>query len=63
MRLKGILRCQQYDEAVIVQGVYKWVSLHKGPNPAPDESVLVLIGRHLNADEISREWRQCWMPA
>ena len=63
MRLKGILRCQQYDEAVIVQGVYKWVSLHKEPYPAPDESVLVLIGRHLNADEISREWRQCWMPA
>jgi hypothetical protein len=25
--------------------------------------VLVLIGRHLNAEEISREWRQCWMPA
>jgi G3E family GTPase len=62
MRLKGILHCQQHDQAVIVQGVYKWVSLRKGPGPAPDESVLVLIGRHLNADEISREWRQCWMP-
>jgi G3E family GTPase len=63
MRLKGILRCQQHDEAVIAQGVYKWVSLRKGPGRAPDESVLVLIGRHLNADEISHEWRQCWMPA
>jgi G3E family GTPase len=63
MRLKGILRCQQHDEAVIVQGVYKWVSLSKGPRQPPDESVLVLIGRHLNADEIDREWRQCWMPA
>jgi G3E family GTPase len=63
MRLKGILHCQQHDEAVIVQGVYKWVALHKGASRAPDESVLVLIGRHLNAEEISREWRQCWMPA
>jgi G3E family GTPase len=63
MRLKGILRCQQNDQAVIAQGVYKWVSLRKGPDRAPDESVLVLIGRHLNADEISREWRQCWIPA
>jgi G3E family GTPase len=63
MRLKGILRCQQHDEVVIVQGVYKWVSLHKGQGRAPDESVLVLIGRHLNAEEIRREWRQCWIPA
>ena len=63
MRLKGILHCQQNDQAVIVQGVYKWVSLRKGPGRAPDESVLVLIGRHLNADEINREWRQCWMSA
>jgi hypothetical protein len=43
--------------------VYKWVTLHKGQAQAPAESVLVLIGRHLNAEEISREWRQCWMPA
>jgi G3E family GTPase len=63
MRLKGILRCQQHDTAVIVQGVYRWVSLRKGPGQAPEESVLVLIGRHLNADEINREWRQCWLPA
>jgi G3E family GTPase len=63
MRLKGILRCQQYDEAVIVQGVYKWVTLHKGTGPAPAESVLVLIGRHLHAEEIRREWRQCWLSA
>jgi G3E family GTPase len=62
MRLKGILHCQQHEEAVIVQGVYKWVTLHKGRDRAPTESVLVLIGRHLNAEEIGREWRQCWMP-
>jgi G3E family GTPase len=63
MRLKGILRCQQSDKAVTVQGVYKWVSLRKSPGLAPDESVLVLIGRHLQAEEIEREWRQCWLPA
>jgi G3E family GTPase len=60
MRLKGILRCQQSEEAVIAQGVYKWVTLRKRPGQAPEESVLVLIGRHLNAEEIRREWTECW---
>jgi hypothetical protein len=34
--------------------------LQKQPEQAPEESVLVLIGRHLNADEIRREWAECW---
>jgi G3E family GTPase len=60
MRLKGILRCQQSEEAIIAQGVYKWVTLRKRPGLAPEESVLVLIGRHLNVAEIRREWAECW---
>lgn len=59
MRLKGILHCPPHGEAIIAQGVYKWVTLRKEPRPAPAESVLVLIGRHLNADAIAREWMEC----
>jgi hypothetical protein len=40
-----------------------WVSLYQGPALVGDESVLVLIGRYLQADKIQREWRQCWMLA
>ena len=59
MRLKGILHCQQHEQAIIAQGVYKWVTLRKGAAPVPAESVLVLIGRHLNEDVIHREWMEC----
>jgi len=59
MRFKGILRCQQQPLEVIVQGVYQWVELREGKGPAPDESVLVLIGRHLDPVELQREWTDC----
>jgi G3E family GTPase len=59
MRYKGILRCQQQPEAVIVQGVYQWFELRQSTDAAPEESVLVLIGRHLDAAELQREWTEC----
>ncbi len=59
MRLKGILRCKGQERAVIVQGVYQWLELQPGPGEAPNESVLVLIGRDLDADELTREWTDC----
>jgi G3E family GTPase len=59
MRFKGILRCQNQAAAVIVQGVYQWVELRQGHEAAPAESVLVLIGRHLDAEELRREWADC----
>jgi G3E family GTPase len=59
MRLKGILHCQQYEQAIVAQGVYKWVTLRKRGDQVPAESVLVLIGRHLNEDVIQREWLEC----
>ncbi len=59
MRFKGILRCQNQAAAVIVQGVYQWVELRQGQEVAPEESVLVLIGRHLDAAELQREWADC----
>jgi G3E family GTPase len=59
MRFKGILRCQNQAAAVIVQGVYQWVELRQGHEAAPAESVLVLIGRNLDAEELQREWVDC----
>ena len=59
MRFKGILRCQNQAAAVIVQGVYQWLELRRGQEAAPDESVLVLIGRNLDAEELQREWADC----
>lgn len=59
MRLKGLLHCQQYEQAIVAQGVYKWVTLRKGADQVPAESVLVLIGRHLNEDVIQHEWLEC----
>ena len=59
MRFKGILRCQNQAAAIIVQGVYQWVELRQGQETAPAESVLVLIGRHLDVAELQREWADC----
>ena len=59
MRLKGIMRSHQHDVAITAQGIYRFVELREGPGAAPDESVLVLIGRHLDAAEIQREWEDC----
>src|SRR5262245_1477017 len=59
MRLKGILHCQSHDQAVVIQGVYQWLEVRQGAGEPPATSVLVLIGRHLDAEEISREWADC----
>jgi G3E family GTPase len=59
MRFKGILRCQNQTAAVIVQGVYQWVELRQSHEAAPAESVLVLIGRNLDTEELQREWVEC----
>jgi G3E family GTPase len=56
-RLKGILRCAGRPERVVVQGMYEWLELGPGAGPAPEESVLVLIGRDLDEAELERGWR------
>lgn len=63
MRLKGIIRCPQHPGALIVQGVYQWSELRPGAEQAPEESVLVLIGRNLDHDEITRGWTACQLQA
>ena len=59
MRLKGILNCQSHDQAVVIQGVYQWLEVRQQAGEPPAESVLVLIGRHLDTEELSREWADC----
>lgn len=59
MRLKGILNCQSHDQAVVIQGVYQWLEVRQEAGEPPAESVLVLIGRHLDEEELSRAWADC----
>ena len=59
MRLKGILNCQSQAQAVVIQGVYQWLEVRQGAGEPPAASALVLIGRHLDAEEIRRAWAEC----
>lgn len=59
MRLKGILNCESHDQAVVIQGVYQWLEVRPEAGKRPAESVLVLIGRHLDEAELRRGWAEC----
>jgi G3E family GTPase len=59
MRLKGILNCQSHDQAVVIQGVYQWLEVRQEAGEPPAESVLVLIGRYMDTEEIRRAWADC----
>jgi len=59
MRLKGILHCQAHDQAVVIQGVYQWLEVRQKAGAPPAASALVLIGRHLDAEELRRAWAEC----
>jgi G3E family GTPase len=59
MRLKGILHCQAHDQAVVIQGVYQWLEVRQAASEPPATSILVLIGRYLDAEVLRREWAEC----
>jgi G3E family GTPase len=59
MRLKGILNCQAHAQAVVIQGVYQWLEVRQEAGTPPAASVLVLIGRGLDTEELSRAWADC----
>lgn len=59
MRIKGMVRCPQYAEMVIVQGVYQWCDMRLGDACKPQVSMLVLIGRGLNREAMLRSWANC----
>ena len=56
MRLKGIVRCRDHGPRVVIQGIYQWMELRPEMGEAPDESLLVLIGRDLDHVELRRGW-------
>lgn len=58
-RIKGILRCRDRAERVVVQGMYEWLELGPSEEPAPADSVLVVIGRCLDREELERGWAAC----
>jgi G3E family GTPase len=59
MRLKGILNCQSHDHAVVLQGVYQWLEVRQEAGEPPAASILVLIGRNLDTEELRRAWADC----
>ena len=59
LRMKGLFRCRDHGPAVVVQAVYQWLELGPGPGEPPEESVLVLIGRDLDRDELERGFAAC----
>jgi G3E family GTPase len=59
MRLKGILNCQSHNQAVVIQGVYQWLEVRQAASEPPAASVLVLIGRYLDKEELRRGWADC----
>ncbi len=58
-RVKGILACRDHPRAVVVQGTYQWLELGPGDEEIPAESILLLIGRGLDREEILRGWEAC----
>lgn len=59
MRIKGMVWCPQYDEAVIVQGVYQWFDMRLADAGGPPDSMMVVIGRGLDREAILRGWADC----
>ncbi len=59
MRIKGLLHCRERAEQVVVNGMYDWLELLPGDDPAPDNSRIVFIGRGLDSAELERGWRAC----
>jgi G3E family GTPase len=58
-RAKGLLRCADRAEPVVVQAMYEWLELGPGTGPLPEESRLVLIGDGLDGGEVRRGWEAC----
>jgi hypothetical protein len=50
------VRCADSARAIVVQGVYQWIELAPVDAAPPEESVLVVIGRGLDGEELKRGW-------
>jgi Cobalamin synthesis protein cobW C-terminal domain len=58
LRLKGILHCQSHAQAMVIQGVSQWLEVRREAGEPPAACTLVLIGRHLDAEELRRAWAE-----
>jgi G3E family GTPase len=58
MRMKGILRARGRAESVVVQAVHQYLELGPGREPAPQRSILVVIGRGIEAGVLAEGWRR-----
>ncbi len=58
-RTKGIVACAGLAQGVLVQSVAQWLEIGPHPEPAPAESVMVVIGRALDRGELERGFAAC----
>ena len=56
LRIKGVFRVREYDQAVSVHGVHEWLEFGPLEMNAPETSSIVLIGEGLDPDELRRGW-------
>ncbi len=56
LRIKGRVRAAGEPCCLLIQGIHQWLEIEVQTDPAPDESVLVIIGRHLDEAELLRGW-------
>ena len=60
LRIKGRVALRGQSRGTMVQGVHQLLEITPMKTEAPRESVLVIIGRDLDKDELERGWRNCW---
>lgn len=56
LRIKGRVRVQGETRCLLIQGVHQWLELSVSDASAPEESILVVIGRNLDEAELRRGW-------
>jgi G3E family GTPase len=59
MRMKGLVRCPQYVEVVMVQGIHQRFDMRLGDASKLQASTLVVIGRGLSPEAMLQGWADC----
>lgn len=62
MRMKGILRTVGQSEPTVVQAVHQFLEIGPGEGAAPERSILVVIGRDIDADVLRDGWSRLARP-
>lgn len=56
LRIKGVFRCTESEEAVMVHGIHDWLEFGPLERDAPSTSTVVVVGDGLDPDELRRGW-------